>query len=155
MLIEVKIMGKRTKSCYYVKCKECGWEGYTLLRGYGSNGYLYIECEKCGARNLYTNPPPRTDKAVVIGGSILFDLTHLLVNLILLGFHQFKISLQNGWTWFKQQPKFKKYTLGGSLTATLVIVICLIIFQTYFLHFLIAAIGTVAGVLTILFRSEE
>ncbi len=147
-------MDKRTKSCYYVKCKECGWEGYTLLRGYGSNGYLYIECEKCGARNLYTNPP-RTDKAVVIGGSILFDFTRLLINLILLGFHQLKISLKNGWTWFKQQPKLKKFTLGGSLTATLVIVICLIIFQTYFLHLLIAAIGTAAGALTILFRSEE
>jgi len=152
--IEVKSMNKATKSSYYVKCRECGWEGYTLLRGYGSNGYLYLECENCGARNLYINPPPKGNGKIYIGGTILHDLTHIISKLILLGTYQIKITLENGWTWLNNQPKLRKYSLGGGFIISLSLIACLIIFRTYFLQFLIATIGTIASTLALIFRKE-
>jgi len=147
-------MRKLSNSHYYIKCRECGWEGYTLLRGYGGNGYLYLECENCGARNLYINPPPKND-TIFIGGTILHDFAHFAAKSVVSGVHSVKNMLKNSWTWFTSQPRLRKFTLGGGLTVVLVFMICLVMFRTYFYHFLAATIGSIAGTLALFFREGE
>jgi len=147
-------MRKMTEGHYYVKCRECGWEGYTLLRGYGSDGHLYLECENCGARNLYVSPPPKED-VIFIGGTVLHDLAYLFAKSAFLVTRSVRIAVKNGWTWFSNQPKLKKFTLSGGFVAALTFLVCLVMFKTYFFHFLAATIGTIAGTLALVFKGGE
>jgi len=62
-----------TDKMYHVRCKVCGWEGYTWLRGYINGGLLYIECQKCGSRSLFVSPPVPSHE-IVIGTSVFDEL---------------------------------------------------------------------------------
>jgi len=73
---------------YRVQCKVCGWEGYTLLRGYHSSFY-YIECPNCGSRVLFAFPPDPNKKI-----KISFGFSDLLV----LGMLSFLLDAV-AWAW--------------------------------------------------------
>jgi len=127
---------------YYVKCRECGWEGYTLLRGY-ENGYLYLKCENCNARNLYLKPPARKD-IIFIGGTALQDFTYFI-----------KMTARSSWTWISEQPMLKKLTLGGGIFTALILLLCLTIFKEYSLHILIVTLGTITSTIALALRKGE
>ncbi len=74
-------MGRSSaRGVYRVKCRACGWEGETLLRGYVSSFY-YVECPRCGSRLLMSRPPPPgtrlkigTTPSMVVAGAALILL---------------------------------------------------------------------------------
>ncbi len=141
------VFGEKMRSSreyyYHVKCRECGWEGYTLLRGYHGGGYLYLECERCGARNLYLNPPSRKD-VIFIGGTAIHDFAHAI-----------GMAVRGGWDRISAQPMSRKIVLGGGITIALVFLVCLMMFREYTLHFLIAGAGTIASALALALRRGE
>jgi len=135
-------MKRQTNCQYYVKCRECGWEGYTLLRGY-ENGYLYLKCEKCGTKNLYLNPPPKKD-IIFIGGSLIQDLSHLITS-----------SAKNCWTFLTSQPTTRKLALGIGTLTTAILILCLLTLKEYSYHLMAATLGTIASTIALVLRKGE